>query len=323
MSEAQAFNTASSHLRPAAACLDSTTPEGGPDQAASIFRPCPLCGQRDAEPYLTAGDTVFGFSGVFHVVRCRGCTMLWTNPQVAPEHLGAFYPRDYSAHAPDRAEKHQARPRSPDPWDRLPEVGRRRLLDVGCGSGAYILRQQRRGWQVWGVEPSDSAVLAAKDHGLRVVQGVIPGAVLPEEEFEAITMLGVLDHVPEPLTTLLTLRERLADEGVLIASVPNAASAAAGVFGADWPGWDLPRHQNHFTPDTLVEMLHRAGFARTEVYWKRRTSRWRQGARSRTAARGGIFWRLMAGSRNLCGLAARILSRGGRSDEMVVVAGIG
>jgi len=285
-----------------------------------VTRPCPLCGRAECQPYLTTGDTTFGFAGTFQVVRCPACTMLYTNPQVAPEDLHAFYPPDYSAHASDRAHTQKKHPRGRDPWDVLPEVGQKRLLDVGCGSGAYLLRQQDAGWRVFGVEPSTRAVLAARALGLEVIEGAIPGAKLPQEQFEVITMLGVLDHLPEPAATLRALRGMTAPQGRLIVSVPNAASAAAALFGADWPGWDLPRHQNHFAPMTLRQLIQRAGFDQVRLLWKRRTKRWQEGARLRRAATGALGWKLLARSRTLCSYLAALRSRGERSDEIVAVA---
>ncbi|MBN2562154.1 MAG: class I SAM-dependent methyltransferase [Phycisphaerae bacterium] len=285
-----------------------------------LTRPCPLCKQTDYEAYLTAGDTTFGFPGTFHVVRCRLCTMLFTNPQVAPEDLPAYYPKDYAAHVPERAVGQRSNARGRDAWDRLPEIGRKRLLDVGCGSGAYMLRKKVAGWTVYGVDPAEGAVLAARRQGLQVVRGAIPGVALPEREFEVITMLAVLDHVPDPLATVRDLRRRLASGGRLIVSVPNAESAAARLFGADWPGWDLPRHQNHFTAATLTEILRHGGFADVELHWKRRTTRWQRGARLRARSDKTVIWRLLARSRNLCSALARLRSRGTSSDEIVAVA---
>ena len=298
-------------------------PEASNAPAASprmIERPCPLCGAADTAPYLTVGDTTFGFPGMFQIVRCRRCTMRFTNPQLSPEELPAYYPPDYSAHASDRPAKRRTARIGRDPWDRLPETGGQRLLDVGCGSGAYLLRWKELGWSVYGVEPSVAAVETARRYGLDVIQGVIPGAALPEPPFEVITMLGVLDHVPEPLATLRVLRPKLASGGRLIISVPNTSSAAADIFKEHWPGWDLPRHQNHFTPETLTEMLRRTGFTRVDLYWKRRTSRWQRGAQLRAASSGALGWRLLARSRDLCSLLAHLRSRGRRSDEIVAVA---
>lgn len=287
-----------------------------------IRRNCPLCGSDHHAPHLTAPDTVFGFPGTFHVVRCQSCGMLFTNPQVAPEDLPAFYPDHYSAHALDRAPARVKRSHRRNPWDNLPDIPNKRLLDVGCGNGAYLLRQQQKGWTVFGIDPLPNAVNSATARGLNVVQGVIPGARLPQSRFDVITMLGVLDHVPNPLHTLTALRQLLAPDGRLIISVPNANSAAAKLLGPQWPAWDLPRHQNHFTPQTLTRILTRAGFRASKLAGRRRTSRWQHGARLRAASTGLIRWKTLARSRALCSLLAALLARHLRADEIIAFAAL-
>src|SRR5262249_34219887 len=264
--------------------------------------------------------TTFGFPGIFHVVRCRGCGLLYTNPRVHPEDVNRFFPRDYSAHAPDRAIRQKHRAPGHDPWDRLPEIGQMRLLDGGCGRGAYLFRQKQRGWTVFGVDPSENAVQAARAHGLEVAQGVIPGAVLRQHQFEVITLRSVIGFLPDPMSTLVALRTMLVPGGVLIVSAHNAASRAAGLFGPDWEGWDLPRHQSHFTPDTLTRLLEKAGFHNVRLSWRRRKSRWRHSGGCRAARTGLLAWRLLAHSRTLCNASSFMMSRGSRSDEMIAMA---
>ena len=285
-----------------------------------MFRRCPLCGGDAPTPFLTAGDVNFAFPGEFQVVRCGACGMLYTNPAVAPQDLMRFYPDDYSAHRRDRASAQRPGRRGRDPWDRLPVCGRRRLLDVGCGSGAYLLRQQRQGWTAFGVEPSESAAAAARAQGLQVVTGVIPGTVLPERQFEAITVLAALPCIPDPLLTLRTLREMLAPGGTLVVTCHNAGSAAASRFGAAWYGWDLPRGMCHFTAESLTRMLLAADFRDVRLSFRRRSSPWRHAARQCVAQGGGWPWSWMARSRQFCSLVTHVLSRGTRRDEIVAVA---
>lgn len=280
---------------------------------------CPFCDGERVEPHMTAGDSAFDFPGIFHVARCRDCAMLYTRPRVAPNEIGRFYPPSYEAHAPDTSNPARSTRSRRDPWDRLPAIGAKRLLDVGCGSGGYLLRQKSAGWTVFGVEPSADAVRAARGAGLDVVQGVVPGVDFAERRFDCITMLGVIACVPEPLATLRELRRVIAPGGRLIVSEHNAGSAAAALFGPDWQGWDLPRHYSHFTPESLRRMMEHAGFRAVELRGRRRTSRWRHSAR-RKAAAGGMRWRALAGSRNLCSLASLLFGRGDRSDEIIVVA---
>lgn len=286
--------------------------------AILIDATCPLCAADDAEPHLTAPDAIFGFPGEFHVVRCRACEMLYTRPRPAPEHIGAFYPREYSAHLEDRAVAHAHR-RGRDPWDSPPPLGRMRLLDVGCGSGHYMLRMQARGWTVRGIEPSADAVAAARRLGLDAEVGVIPGIPLPEGEFDLVTLLGVIGMLPAPLETLRALHAALSPGGRIIITASNAASAAAATFGPHWFGWDLPRQLNHFTAATFQQMLARAGFEDVSIQYKLRTSHWRHGVARLAESRGGI-WRLLARSRNLTGAYARLCSVGTGRNELIATA---
>lgn len=285
-------------------------------------RPCPLCGTSDAETHLVAPDTTFGYPGHFRVARCTRCGMLYTNPQVDPGSIGRFFPPDYSAHAADRAHRHaKSKRKGRDPWDGLAPFGTGNLLDVGCGSGAFLLRQRNAGWRVFGIEPSEAAADAARALGLNDIWTAdVSSAPFNGHKFDVITLMGVLDHIPDPLTALVRLFETCNVGGRLIATVPNAAGAAATKLGPNWPGWDLPRHQNHFTPDTLRQMLEKAGFTDIELRYKRRTSHWRQGARNRAAATNSMLWKLVAASRNLAGLLARFHARGPHSDEIIAVA---
>jgi SAM-dependent methyltransferase len=231
-----------------------------------------------------------------------------------------FYPADYSAHAPSRAATQRPSRRHRDPWDDLPEIGSKRLLDFGCGSGAYLLRQKERGWTVTGVEPSSDAVGAARRQRLNVIEGTIPGVEFPDGAFDVITVMAVIGCVPDPLATLRVLHRLLAPGGRIVFSVHNAGSRAAELFGPHWQGWDLPRQQTHFTSTTLKAMIQTAGFALPTIIPRRRTSRWRASARARAASTGGLNWKLMAASRNLCSALATIYSRGDRCDELIAVS---
>ena len=298
------------------------TAENDRDQTAKrIERACPLCRADDHSIHLQALDTTFGFPGLFSVARCKACDMLYTRPQIAPESIGAFFPDDYSAHDADRARRHAGTKKGRDPWDTLEPFGDGNLLDVGCGSGAFMLRQRECGWNVFGIEPSEAAAGVARSLGLNDVWTAdVETAPIEGRRFDVITLMGVLDHIPDPLVALTRLHSVCSVGGRLIATVPNAGGAAAAQFGPHWPGWDLPRHQNHFTPTSLADMLRKAGFDTVELQWKRRTSHWRQGARLHADATGSILWKTIAASRNLCGLVARLRARGEHCDELIAVA---
>src|SRR5262249_56183832 len=142
--------------------------------------------------------------------------------------------------------------------------GEGRSLDVGGGRGAFLDRMARRGWQVLGIDFSETAVASVREnYNLPALVGTLPHPALGPSSFDVVTMWQVVEHLHDPLHTLRHAREVLAPAGKLCVEVPALDSWAYRVFGPDWFGLELPRHLTHFTSDTLRAMLEKAGFAVT------------------------------------------------------------
>lgn len=71
------------------------------------------------------------------------------------------------------------------------------ILDVGCGRGNGIFNLKKLGKEVFGVEISQTAVNAAKNKGLNVVQGSITKIPYEDEKFELVTSTDVIEHLYE------------------------------------------------------------------------------------------------------------------------------
>src|SRR5581483_5729280 len=69
----------------------------------------------------------------------------------------------------------------------LPALPGGRLLDVGCGSGEWLVSMRRRGWQVAGTDFDENAVEFAKKRGLDVVCGALQQQQFPTDSFDAVT----------------------------------------------------------------------------------------------------------------------------------------
>jgi len=98
------------------------------------------------------------------------------------------------------------------------------LLDVGTGSGLLPHLARLSGYEVEGTDLSRhvSETLPAKA-GFAVHQGTIEGIKF-EHNYDIITMLHVLEHTSDPLSTLRRAREILNDRGYLLVVVPNYRS---------------------------------------------------------------------------------------------------
>lgn len=142
----------------------------------------------------------------------------------------------------------------------LSSVARGRLLDVGCGSGGWMLAMQRRGWEVEGVDFDRSAVAMATSKGLRVRVGSLEEQGYDDESFDAITLSHVIEHVPDPAKTLRECRRILKPNGKIVIVTPNSDSLSHRVFGSYWRGLEPPRHLHIFSLSSMDLLLNNTGF---------------------------------------------------------------
>lgn len=142
-----------------------------------------------------------------------------------------------------------------------------RLIDIGAGTGDFIAFAGERGWDARGVEPSKLASERAKARGLAVFSGTLEEALAAYEgaSYHALTMLNVLEHVPDAIGYVRQCRSLLAARGKIAIVVPNdfsaAQSAAARALGIEKKWWvAAPDHINYFTFESLERMLEGEGF---------------------------------------------------------------
>jgi ubiquinone/menaquinone biosynthesis C-methylase UbiE len=139
--------------------------------------------------------------------------------------------------------------------------GRRgRLLDIGTGRGDLLLEAARSGWDAQGVEISEDAAKVARERlGLKVTVGTLAAARFPDRYFDAVTMLDVIEHVPDPVADLREVRRVLKGGGIVVLETPNFAGLMSRMGGRYWPGYMLP-HINLFMPANFSALVQKSGF---------------------------------------------------------------
>lgn len=231
---------------------------------------CCVCGARSAYAWRRAGDHLLGGPRCFEAVRCVRCGTARLDPRPSAEEMARHYVPHTYARAEAEAEgsglavrldatNHGIAARA----DRAAErVAPKRLLDIGCGDGRFLAAMAERGWQVEGLETDPVAAdLARRRTGATVHEALLDDAGLPAGAFGMVSLLHVLEHVPDPRATLTAARSLLAPGGVLFLALPNAGSAEASLFRSCWYPLDLPRHFWGFNPRSLVRLTEECGFA--------------------------------------------------------------
>jgi SAM-dependent methyltransferase len=218
---------------------------------------CPLCSAAAARVCRLA-------AGAHDVLRCRRCRVAFLEPQPSAAELdavyAAYYRHDNSALNPITAARYE------QILSRLEDGGRPgRLLDVGCGAGQFLEVARRRGWRTFGTEISDSALRYLRDRDLEVYRGALPALGL-EAQFEAVSMIEVLEHLPEPDAYLRAAVRALRPGGWLYLTTPNFDGLSRRLLQGRWRVL-APEHLFYFSPAAL-RRLAGDGFGRLRVRTK-------------------------------------------------------
>jgi 2-polyprenyl-3-methyl-5-hydroxy-6-metoxy-1,4-benzoquinol methylase len=258
-------------------------------------------------------------------MHCPNCDFAWLNPQPLPEDIGKLYAEYYTHQVQGSTNKRLACLRKTvkasilragfgyaidgangllgwtlSPVGPLKDIvggsvmwlkadERGRLLDVGCGNGQFLAQMQKLGWEVMGVELDPEAVRIAEERfGLRVFQGTLEEARLPDGSFDTVTMNHVIEHVPNPIGLLAECRRILRPGGKLVVVTPNIESLGHRLFREAWRGLEVPRHLYIFSPRALQECAERAGLKVLKLWTTARSALWMWAA-SRLIRRNGIL----------------------------------
>lgn len=141
-----------------------------------------------------------------------------------------------------------------------------RLLEVGCGGGGMLREMAALGWQAEGVEIDPVAAENARGKGLKVFCGTLFQGKYPENDFDAVVMIHVLEHVPDPLELTAECFRILRPAGRLVIITPNARSWGHRIYGSCHRPLEVPRHLQVFTPASLLGSVGRMPFSRIESF---------------------------------------------------------
>ncbi|HKQ86031.1 MAG TPA: class I SAM-dependent methyltransferase [Candidatus Acidoferrales bacterium] len=241
-----------------------------PQPTQKILRPCPLC--------LRDERTLFAQRDEWNIVQCSHCGMVFLGHELTYEAQQENHDwlEEYYREGARRKKKHPilvflsrlTRPFKPETNSRLLAQTLKwrksgKLVDFGCGNGAFLERARER-FDAIGIEMSPrSAALARQcNPWQRILEGPLTevAARLAEKSFDIVTQFGYIEHEWNPRAALDAAFRLLKPGGVTVLKTPNFDSWNRKIMGADWVGYHIPAHCNYFTPRTLRMMLRQAGF---------------------------------------------------------------
>jgi 2-polyprenyl-3-methyl-5-hydroxy-6-metoxy-1,4-benzoquinol methylase len=218
--------------------------------------PCPVCSAKSAEAFVKDG---------YDYRRCLACDFVFVHPVPDPESVydkeyfaGAGHGFGYVDYDTDKAAMRHAFEQYLVIVESL--SGKKgTLLDIGAATGYFMDIARGRGWTVEGVEISDYAAEKGREKGLLLHTGTLGNAPLTAREYDAVSMLDLIEHVRDPVAEIQKAAKLLARGGRLIINTPDTGSMLARMLGRNWHQYVPPEHIMMFNAKNLKALLEKNG----------------------------------------------------------------
>ena len=232
------------------------------------YAACPICNSGNIQPHIEVKD--FSVSKeIFKISFCEQCTGLFTDNVPNQARIVPYYQfENYISHTDtstgviDKLYKSVRKLTLRTKRKLIEQYSNKRtgqILDVGCGTGAFLKEMKENGWHITGLEPDE----LARNNANRI-NGINP---LPSDDLysldtttDAITLWHVLEHVHDLHGYMKRFNNLLNADGILCIAVPNYTSNDATHYRANWAAYDVPRHLYHFSPKSMQILAASHGF---------------------------------------------------------------
>lgn len=206
----------------------------------------------------------FSFSDPSEIEKFNTLAAQWWDPNGPMKPLHRINPLRVGLLKRECAAQFQRDEHAMRPFERL------KLLDIGCAAGLITEPMARMGFDVTGIDLAERNIAIAKQHaeqsGLTIRYESTPLENLPDEPtYDVITLLEVVEHVPDVGAMVAEAAKRLKPGGILLGSTLNRTlkAYALAIVGAEYVLRWLPKgtHEwNKFvTPDEFAAHMEAAG----------------------------------------------------------------
>ncbi len=198
---------------------------------------------------------------------CGKCGLNFVYPQPTEKELQKVYSLDggYS-HSSKGFDANAVSKEYEKRIDFFVKHGAKRVLDVGCASGALVHSVKRRGLDAVGIDLDKDSIKFGKGLGLDLRYGVLENMKFKNGKFDAVNLGDIVEHVKDPEGFLRECLRVLRKGGVLVISTPNTNSLfpkmtrwAYEKVGLMWSHPTPPYHLFDFSDENLERVLERNG----------------------------------------------------------------
>jgi len=243
-------------------------------------------------------------------VACPACGLVFLSPRPASSLVEEYYRESYDGSYGAAESSADRQPVFASVLAHLLEWRRPpgRLLDIGCGDGAFLMLCREAGWTCAGVEVSQGAAERARAKGL----SVLSPAELSQTtagRFDVVTLVNVLETVTDPVAIIRAMTHQIKPQGIIAIRVSNGLFHQRVRVPVRWCGaqYDQAFHLFSYSPNALRRLMETSGF---EVVSLRNSAPSRGPVTSANSWGRRLKWRLVGGGLSMVAALAYRLSAG-------------
>jgi 2-polyprenyl-3-methyl-5-hydroxy-6-metoxy-1,4-benzoquinol methylase len=230
---------------------------------------CVLCGMSPHRQIGILPSTAPGWWREQNLNQCDVCGLVSLHPlptasEAAGMYTDAYYYNDAAVSLSARI--HRAYWQFQDYLAQCTPRGR--LLEIGCNNAFLLAIARQNGFQVQGVEISDTAPRLARElYEIPVFHGTVEEFAhdYSGQPFSTIYASAVLEHTLDPISFLQACRKLIAHDGKVILTMPNWDAWLRMLRHRSWGGYQAYHHY-YFNRTTLAKCLRRSNF-QIEASW--------------------------------------------------------
>lgn len=229
---------------------------------------CPLCAAYNNDQSVITPHVYGDYTNSHAFFKCNNCDVIYLFPQLSAEQEKEFYSKEFESFMNSRAgdksgwkaaEKHinanqiQFNRRMNYMGKILPTEGK--ILEFGCSSGFMLYPFAEKGYECYGIEPSNNFSEYLISQGINL----ITDADSISEKFDVVMHFFVLEHIKDPAQFIKMNLNLLKPNGKLIIEIPNAADPLYTIYNIpefEKFYWSIAHHW-YFTESSFCYLLNK------------------------------------------------------------------
>jgi len=223
-------------------------------------------------PYCKSPKVLYSFCIEGNEIRrCNTCDLIYRDSPISKTRILSYYRKHYY----QQWGQDQKGPYRDDIYldilSHIEGLGKKgNLLDIGAGNGQFLALAQEHGWKIQGQEiSSESCQVAMEKYGILLRNATLKEMKWEQNHYDLITMVNVLDHLPDPWWVLENAFQALKKRGLIYVRIPNGhlhsilyriVDAIPIAFLKTKLSKLLVMHLYHLTPQFITSLLRAKGF---------------------------------------------------------------